>query len=69
MINRRDFLSGCALSVAAGSAISPLEALAQGALSPYGEARRGNPFEFVVTSKDCVAALAMTARAGARAVS
>ena len=35
MINRRDFLNGCALSVAAGSAISPLEALAQGALSPY----------------------------------
>jgi len=35
MINRRDFLNGCALSVAAGSAISPLEALAQGALNPY----------------------------------
>jgi spermidine dehydrogenase len=35
MINRRDFLNGCALSVAAGSAISPLEALAQGALDPY----------------------------------
>ena len=35
MMNRRDFLNGCALSVAAGSAISPLEALAQGALSPY----------------------------------
>ncbi len=35
MINRRDFLKGCALSVAAGSAISPLEALAQGALNPY----------------------------------
>jgi len=35
MISRRDFLNGCALSVAAGSAISPLEALAQGALSPY----------------------------------
>ncbi len=34
MINRRDFLNGCALSVAAGSAISPLEALAQGALNP-----------------------------------
>ncbi|RLA30000.1 MAG: hypothetical protein DRR11_14335 [Gammaproteobacteria bacterium] len=35
MVNRRDFLNGCALSVAAGSAISPLEALAQGALDPY----------------------------------
>ena len=35
MMNRRDFLNDCALSVAAGSAISPLEALAQGALSPY----------------------------------
>lgn len=35
MISRRDFLNGCALSVAAGSAISPLEALAQGALNPY----------------------------------
>ena len=35
MINRRDFLNGCALSVAAGSAISPLEALAQGTLNPY----------------------------------
>ena len=35
MISRRDFLNGCALSVAAGSAISPLEALAQGALSSY----------------------------------
>jgi spermidine dehydrogenase len=35
MINRRDFLNGCALSVAAGSAISPLEALGQGALNPY----------------------------------
>ena len=35
MINRRDFLNGCALSVAAGSAISPLDALAQGALNPY----------------------------------
>jgi spermidine dehydrogenase len=35
MINRRDFLNGCALSVAAGSSISPLEALAQGALNPY----------------------------------
>jgi spermidine dehydrogenase len=34
-LNRRDFLNGCALSVAAGSAISPLEALAQGALNPY----------------------------------
>ncbi len=34
-LSRRDFLNGCALSVAAGSAISPLEALAQGALSPY----------------------------------
>ena len=35
MINRRDFLNGCALSVAAGSTISPLEALAQGTLNPY----------------------------------
>ncbi len=35
MINRRDLLNGCALSVAAGSYISPLEALAQGALNPY----------------------------------
>jgi spermidine dehydrogenase len=35
MINRRDFLNGCALSVATGSAISPLEALAQGTLNPY----------------------------------
>ena len=34
-LSRRDFLNGCALTVAAGSAISPLEALAQGALSPY----------------------------------
>jgi len=34
MINRRDFLNGCALSVAAGSAVSPLEALAQGTLNP-----------------------------------
>ncbi len=34
-LSRRDFINGCALSVAAGSAISPLEALAQGALSPY----------------------------------
>ncbi|MDX1405987.1 MAG: FAD-dependent oxidoreductase [Woeseiaceae bacterium] len=33
MISRRDFLNGCALSVAAG--VSPLEALAQGALNPY----------------------------------
>ncbi len=30
MINRRDFLTGCALSLAAGLSISPLEALATG---------------------------------------
>ena len=35
MISRRDFLNGCALGVAAGSSISPLEALAQGALNPH----------------------------------
>jgi spermidine dehydrogenase len=35
MISRRDFLNGCALSVAAGSSISPLEAFAQGAFNPY----------------------------------
>ena len=34
-LSRRDFLNGCTLTVAASSAISPLEALAQGALSPY----------------------------------
>ena len=33
-ITRRDFLNGCAVSLAAGTAISPLEAVAQGALSP-----------------------------------
>ena len=29
-VSRRDFLNGCALSVAAGSSISPLDAIAQG---------------------------------------
>jgi len=33
-INRRDFVNGCALSLAAGTAISPLEAVAQDLLDP-----------------------------------
>lgn len=33
-INRRDFVNGCALSLAAGSAISPLEAVARSLLDP-----------------------------------
>ena len=33
-VSRRDFLNGCAIGVAAGSALSPLELLAQDALSP-----------------------------------
>ncbi len=33
-INRRDFVNGCALGVVAGSALSPLEAIAQGLLDP-----------------------------------
>jgi len=33
-LNRRDFVNGCALSLAAGSTISPLEALAQNILDP-----------------------------------
>ena len=31
-MKRRDFLNGCAVSLAAGSALSPLEAMAQGLL-------------------------------------
>ena len=30
VISRRDFLNGCALSIAAGSSLPPLEAMAQG---------------------------------------
>ncbi len=33
-INRRDFVNGCALSLAAGTSISPLEAVAQDLLDP-----------------------------------
>ena len=33
-INRRDFVNGCALSLAAGTSVSPLEALAQDLLDP-----------------------------------
>lgn len=33
-INRRDFVNGCALSLAAGTAVSPLEAVAQDLLDP-----------------------------------
>ena len=29
-ISRRDFLNGCAISAVAGTAISPMEAIAQG---------------------------------------
>ena len=29
-VSRRDFLNGCAISLAAGTAISPMEAIAQG---------------------------------------
>jgi spermidine dehydrogenase len=33
-ISRRDFLNGCAVSLAAGSTLSPLDAIAQGILDP-----------------------------------
>ena len=33
-INRRDFVNGCALSLAAGTSLSPLEAIAQDLLDP-----------------------------------
>jgi len=33
-LSRRDFLNGCAVSLAAGTALSPLEAIAQGELNP-----------------------------------
>lgn len=33
-LSRRDFLNGCAISLAAGSSLSPLEAIAQGLLDP-----------------------------------
>ena len=33
-INRRDFVNGCALSLAAGTSVSPLQAVAQGLLDP-----------------------------------
>ena len=34
-ISRRDFVNGCALSLAAGTAVSPLEAVAQDLLTAY----------------------------------
>ena len=33
-LSRRDFVNGCALGLAAGSSISPLEAIAQNMLDP-----------------------------------
>ncbi len=50
-LSRRDFANGCALSLVAGSTISPLDAIAQNMLdpaaSPHTDAAIGEAFRAV----------------------